>query len=342
MKLQGAAAASFFARPEKGRAGLLIHGADPMRVALKRQEVIGAMIGPEGEAEMRLSRIAGSDLKKDAALLLDAVKAQGFFPGPRVAFVEEAGDGHAPVIGAALEEWREGDAAIVVTASALAARSALRKLFEEHKNAYAAALYDDPPGRAEIEAELARAGVSAPSREGMEALLALGCGMGPGDFRQTVEKLALYKRGDPAPAGPEDVAAVAPAALEADLDDVLNAVAEAEPGRLGPLLRRIEAQGVAPVTLAIGAVRHFRQLHAAASAPGGAAEGIGRLRPPVFGPRRDRMVRQAQAWGMHRLEQALSLLIEADLTLRSVSRAPAMPVIERALLRLSMLAPQRR
>jgi DNA polymerase-3 subunit delta len=85
-------------------------------------------------------------------------------------------------------------------------------------------------------------------------------------------------------------------------------------------------------------VRHFRQLHVVASDPGGPSEGIGRLRPPVFGPRRDRILRQAQTWGMHRLEQALSLLTDTDLTLRSSAQAPAMALMERALIRLAMLA----
>ncbi len=340
MRLSGQAAQRYLARPEPERAGLLIWGADPMRVALKRQEAVAALIGPEGEAEMRLTRIAGPDLRRDSALLSDATRAQGFFPGPRVALVEEATDGLAQVIEAALEDWREGDAVVVVTAGQLAARSALRKLFEGHKNAYSAAFYDDPPGREEIEAELKRAGLAEVGREGMAALTALARGLGPGDFRQTVEKLALYKLSDPAPVGAEDVAAVAPAATDAEVDDVLDAVAEADTGALGPLLRRMEAQGVQPVSLCIGATRHFRQLHAAASAPGGPAEGVATLRPPVFGPRRDRLVRQARAWGMPRLEQALAILIDTDLALRSAARAPAMAAMERTLIRLSMLAPR--
>ena len=79
-----------------------------------------------------------------------------------------------------------------------------------------------------------------------------------------------------------------------------------------------------PVTLCIGALRHFRALHNAASDPGGPAAGIARMRPPVFGPRRDRMLKQAQGWGMRKLEQALEVLIDTDLTLRSTSRAPTM------------------
>lgn len=340
MKLSGPAALRYLARPEPGRAGLLIWGADGMRVAMKRQEAVAALIGPEGEAEMRLTRIAGAELRRDPAALSDAMRAQGFFPGPRVALVEDATDGLAPTLAAALDDWREGDAVLVATAGQLAARSALRKLFEGHANAASAALYDDPPGRDEIEAELARAGVAGIGQEGMGALIALSRTLGPGDFRQTIEKLALYKLGDAGPVTAADVVAVAPAATDAELDDVLNAVAEANTRALGPLLRRMEAQGVAPVGLCIGATRHFRQLHVAASAPGGAGEGVAQIRPPVFGPRRDRIVRQARTWGVHRLEQALAILIDTDLTLRSSTRAPAMAAMERALIRLSMLAPR--
>ncbi|MCU9849503.1 DNA polymerase III subunit delta [Defluviimonas sp. WL0024] len=337
MKLAGAAATRFFAKPEPDRAGLLIFGADGMRVALKRQEVIAALIGPEGEAEMRLTRIPAADLRKDPALVADALKAQGFFPGPRVAFVEDAADGLAPVLKAALADWKPGDAMLVVTAGSLTKASALKKAFEEHPNAYAAGIYDDPPSRDEIEAVLAKAGLTEIGREAMTDLLALARDLDPGDFRQTVEKIALYKFGDSAPLAPAEVAACAPATIEAEVDDVLHAVAETRVADVGPLMRRLEGQGVNPVTLSIAAMRHFRTLHMAASAPGGPSEGIARMRPPVFGPRRDRMLRQAQNWGMHRLENAIGILTDTDLTLRSASRAPAMAVMERALIRLAML-----
>ena len=82
-------------------------------------------------------------------------------------------------------------------------------------------------------------------------------------------------------------------------------------------MRRLDGQGVAAVTLCMAATRHFRTLHAAAADPGGPAAGLSRMRPPVFGPRRDAMLRQAQALGLRRIEEALGLLIETDLTLRS-------------------------
>ena len=173
----------------------------------------------------------------------------------------------------------------------------------------------------------------------MTDLTALSRDLDPGDFRQTMEKLALYKLGDDTPVSSEDIAACAPTSTEADLDDVLNIVAEARSGEIGPVMKKLKAQGVQPVGLCIGATRHFRALYTAASDPGGAAQGIARMRPPIFGPRRDRMLRQAQKWGAPRLEQALTLLTDTDLQLRSAGQnAPAMALVERTLIRLAMMA----
>ncbi len=339
MKLNTRDANRYFAKPDPARAGLLIFGADAMRVALKRQEVIANLIGPDGEGEMRLSRLPAGDLRRDPAALMDAVKAQSFFPGPRAAFVEDATDGLADVIGAALNDWHEGDAQIIVTAGQLPAKSKLRKLFEGHANAYATALYDDPPTREEIEAELATAGLRDITSDAMTDLTALSRTLDPGDFRQTIAKLGLYKFEDDSALTSDDIAACAPASAEADVDDILNIVAEGRSAEIGPVMRRLQAQGTQPVSLCINAARHFRALYTAASDPDGAAQGIARMRPPIFGPRRDRMLRQARGWGAPRLEQALTLLTDTDLKLRSAAQhAPAMALVERALIRLSMLA----
>jgi DNA polymerase III subunit delta len=337
MILRGAEASRYFAKPDPARAGLLIFGADPMRVAMKRQEVIAALIGPEGEGEMRLTRIPASDARKDPALLLDALKAQGFFPGPRVALLEDAADALTPLVEATLKDWRPGDAQLIVTAGGLTGKSTLKKLFETRPDVYCAGLYDDPPTREEIEAGLKKAGLTSIDRDAMTDLNTLARAIDPGDFRQTLEKLALYKFGDATPLTSAEVATLAPATIEAELDDLLNAVADGRGAAIGPLLRRLEGQGVTAVGLCIGALRHFRTLHSASADPGGAAAGLARARPPVFGPRRDIMLRQASGWGQRALEQALALLVETDLTLRSTSRAPTMALMERALIRLAMM-----
>lgn len=342
MKLGTRDADAFFAKPRADATGLLIYGADGMRVALKRQQVIAALLGPAAAEEMRLTRVPGADLRRDPALLLDAVKAVGFFPGPRAVLVDEATEAAAPAVQAALQDWQAGDAQIVVTAGALKPSSKLRKMFESHKNAFAAGLYDAPPSRAEIERNLAEVGLSGIPTESMMALTDLAAALGPGGFSQTLEKLAIYKHGDESPLSLPDIAACAPQSTEAALDDILNVVAEARVAEIGPLIRRLQSQGTNAVSLCIGATRHFRMLYTAASDPGGAAAGVARLRPPVFGPRRDRVLRQAGTWGADRLETAVTVLTDTDLLLRSAGQtAPAMALVERALIRLAMLGQPR-
>lgn len=338
MKLTGGAAATYFRKPDPTHTALLIFGADPMRVADKRQQAILALVGPQGEEEMRLTRMNAADLRKDPALLDDAIKAQGFFPGHRVAFVEDATDGMAKVIDAALSDWQPGDAQVVITAGQLTAKSALRKVVEGHRNAVAIGLYDEPPTIADIEQAMAQANIPQPDSDVMDALMALAGTLEPGDFRQTLEKVSLYKRGDDTPLSIADIMANAPQSAEVDVDDVLEIVATGQADKLGPLLRNLYAQGVAPVTLCIGAMRHFRRLHVVASDPGGPASGVGRLRPPVFGPRRDKIVRQASHWGRDRLERALTALTDVDLQLRSANTAPPGALMERTLIRLAMMA----
>ena len=343
MKLSPRDANAFFAKPDRRRAGILIHGADAMRVALKRQDLVAALVGPKGDDEMRLTRLSAADLRRDGAALLDAVKAVGFFPGPRAVLVEDAGDGQTDAMAAALDDWQEGDATMVVTAGLLNARSKLRKLFEGHGKALSAAIYDDPPSRAEIEAELKRAGLAQVDPAAMADLEALARALDPGDLRQTLEKIALYKIGDATPLTGAEIGLLAPATIEAAVDDLLHAVAERRVGEIGPLMQKLDGQGEAPVGLIIAATRHFRALHTAAADPKGPAAGLARQRPPVFGPRRDRMVRQAQDWPMDRLETALHLLVDTDLALRSGGQtAPQMALVERAFIRLAMMKSARR
>jgi len=330
VKLSTRDAPAYFAKPDPNAVGLLIYGADPMRIALRRQEVINALIGPEGADEMRLTRMAAADLRKDPARVSDEIKAVSFFPGPRVVFVEDATDTAAPAILNALEDWAPGDAQIIVTAGALKATSKLRKAFEAHTKAYAAGIYDTPPTRDEIERALRAAGLGQPPQDAMHHLMDLAKALEPGDFRQTVDKIGLYKRGDDTPLTQADIAACAPASIEADVDDILLVVADGNAAAIGPVMQRLSAQGVNAVTLCIGAMRHFRSLHRAAIDTSG--------RPQIWGPNRDRMLAQARKWGPAKLETALTVLTDTDLALRSAGQnAPALALVERAFIRLAML-----
>ena len=165
----------------------------------------------------------------------------------------------------------------------------------------------------------------------MASLNDLAQSIDPGDFRQTLEKISLYKWQDETPVTVEDIAACAPTSTEADVDDVLMVVAEARTREIGPMMQKLVAQGANPVGLCIGAMRHFRALHRAACDTSG--------RPTIFGPNRDRMLAQARNWGPANLETALTVLTDTDLQLRSAGQhAPGMALVERTFIRLAMLA----
>jgi DNA polymerase-3 subunit delta len=52
------------------------------------------------------------------------------------------------------------------------------------------------------------------------------------------------------------------------------------------------------------------------------------------------MVRQARGWGVARLEKALGVLMDTDLSLRSAAKAPDQAMVERAFIRISMMRPK--
>lgn len=339
MKLNGRDISALVAKPDNRTPAVLFYGADAMRVALKREEYLKNLLGPNADEEIRLARFSASELKKEPAMLQDALKAQGFFPGQRAVFIEEAADAVSKIVMDGIAAWEQGDATIVVTAGQLKPSSSLRKGFERHSSAKCAPIYDNSPTRAEIEADLKKAGLVHVPMDAMDTLNALARDLEPGDFRQTLEKLALYKYGDDTAVSTQDIEACAPTSAEADLDDILNIVASGRADQIGPVMKRLKDQGIQPVTLTIGAARHFKTLFSAASDPSGAANGVGKLRPPVYGPRRDMIVRQAQHWGGRKLQDALTVLTDLDLQLRSArQRAPAMELVERSLIRLAMMA----
>ncbi|MEM1298936.1 MAG: DNA polymerase III subunit delta [Pseudomonadota bacterium] len=337
MKLAGRQALAFCARPDAAVSGVLIHGADAGQVMAARQALVKSVLGDPVD-DLRLTRIDAAEARKDAAAVGDALRAQGFFPGRRVVLVEGASDGAAKPFGAALEGADAADALLVATADALPTRSALRKLFEGAGGLMALQLFADGWDRADIGPALAQQGLACGiSEDAVEVLAAALHGMDHGSGQRLLELVVLFgmDRGEPISA--TEVSRLVPAGLGADTDDLVTAIAGGSPERIGPLLRRIAAEGSAPVGVLLAMQRHFRQLLQAGSAPGGPSAGLAALRPPVWGPRRDQMQGQLRRWTAARLEQACRLLLEVDAGLRSSQLAPDWAVLERVALRLAIM-----
>lgn len=328
MALTRGDAARWLARPDPAHAAVLIFGQDAQKVRAARSDAELSIAGAQAMDEMRLTRLSGADLRRDPAALLDAVKATGFFPGPRAVTVDDATDGLAGLFADTLKDWRPGDARLIVTAGGLTGKSALKTAFDRIPAACVIAFYDDPPTEGEIRADLARAGL-APGADAMAELVALSRSLDTGEWRQTLEKLALYKHGDPAPLTPDEIALMAPAITEAEVDDIVMAAADRDRDAVGRLMRRLVGQRVTPVAIAIRATQHFRQLHALST---GAATFLRGSQA-----QRRRIEAQTRVWTQAQIEAALGLILDCDLALRSGGRAPGHAIVERCLMTVASM-----
>ena len=338
MKLTSRDIDSFFKSPPKRMTGVLIYGNDPMRVSNKRQHLIKSLLGPTAEEEMRLARISREKLKKTPEQAIDLCKAQGFFPGERALLIEDANETIADIIIIALEEWKDGDATIIVTAGSLKPSSRLRKYFEQKKNTFALPIYDNPLTRFDVEKIIEEAGLQNVTKESFRQLMTFASDLQPGDFHQSIAKLALYKIKDETPVTSQDIIKCMPNSNEADIDEVLNVILAGNELKISQILGRLSSQGTPPVTFIIVATRQFKALFSMISNPDGISAGAAALRPPIYGPRRDALINQAQNWGPVKIKTAIKLLTATDLQLRSSNQqAPQMALVERLFIRIAKL-----
>lgn len=339
MKLAGANARSFFAKPDPQVAFILLYGTEAVVIDERRKGLIKAIGGESVDADMRLTRLGAGELRRNPAQLIDEMKAVGFFPGPRIVHLEQATETTRAPIEHAIDAWREGDARLIVTAGSLTAQSKLRKLFEAHPKAAAIGIYDDPPRPDEIRDLCKEAGLAHIGPEEIDALMAIAAEITLPETLQFLTKLQLYTAGQPPTLS--DISATAPLTTEADVDGLIESVISGRSEEIAPMLRRLYAQGVTPVTIGLMTSRYFRRLHAAASDPQGRDVGLSRLRPPVFGRRKEIMARALRDWPRAALEDALIMLLELELKLRSTHPLPQNASLERLLIRLSIMAKRR-
>jgi DNA polymerase-3 subunit delta len=265
-------------------------------------------------------------------------KAQGFFLGARALLIEEANETIAEIILKAIDAWKDGDATIIITAGSLKPSSSLRKFFEQQKNVFSVPIYDNPITKFDVEKIISDACLQNVTQESFSQLAEIALKLPPGDFKQCVDKLALYKLNDETPVTYQDIINCTPASNEADIDEVLNAVLAGNDFDVSQIVGRLRSQGILPVTLIIAATRHFKVVFSIISNPGGVNAGAAALRPPIYGPRKDALIKQAQKWGQEKIKMAIKILTATDLQLRSANQqAPQMALVERLFIRLTML-----
>ena len=217
-------------------------------------------------------------------------------------------------------------------------RSSLRKLFESSNNVYIAPIFDDPPSREEVIAEIKTYNLPHIEQDALEQLLYLGQSLSPDEFSQTLEKISLYKVSDSSSLTYNETKELAPYLIEAGIEEATNIIVEGRTSEVGPLLKKLESQGINLVQICVSITTYFKKLYRVSNDSNGPEIGIRNLKPPVPFNKSARLLRQLRSWNSSKLSSAISLLYDLDIELRSNSNAPNNARVERAMIRLSLIS----
>ena len=337
MVLTGAKADAFVRKPGPDVAAALVFGPDRGLVR-ERMAAIGRAVVGDAADPFRAVELSAAALKTDPARLFDEAASLAFGGGRRLVIVREAGDGAAELFARFLADARLDGAFVLVEGGDLPKRSSLRAAFEAARKAAAIACYpDDERGCRALIGEILRERGLAADADALDLLVAR---LGPDRdlVRGELAKLVLYCEGPNVSA--DDVLAVVGDGAEASLEAVAFAACDGDYAVLDRAWVRAVGDGLAPVALLRGALRHVGRLHLARAhlAEGlDAKQAMERLRPPVFFRLVDRFRRQLSAWDDARLAAALDQLIEAEIACKTTG-APDEMLAYRALANVARIA----
>lgn len=337
MKLANAAIPGFLQRPDPRARAVLVYGPDVGMVRERAEILCRTVIDDLGDP-FRVAELSGAAVADDPARLPDEAAALALTGGRRVVRVREATDAAAEVF----ERWLAdpiGEALVVVEAGDLGPRSSLRACFESSDAAAALPCYADEGASLErfVTETLKRDGLT-PTQDALRHL----CDSLGNDrqlCRRELEKLALYV-GKPGAVALEDAVAVVGDSAALAEDDIAYACASGDQPGLARALDRAFREGVSPVRLVRGVLRHFQRLHLAAGAMAAGAsadQAMKALRPPVFFKRVGAFRAQLGLWPVTRVARALDRLLAAEVECKSTG-LPDQTMLSHALIEVAALA----
>jgi DNA polymerase-3 subunit delta len=342
VKLAAARVAAFLAAPDPAVRAALFYGPDHGLVRERADRVAASIVSDKNDP-FRIADLAAATLSADPARLDDEARALSLMPGRRLVRVRDAGDALAPQFERFFKETPPGDSFVLVEASDLGGRSALRRAFEGARRGVAIACY--PDGADELKALVKSVMAAHRITIAADAADYLVGHLG-GDrlmSRQEIEKLALYA-GDGGTVDLDAAQAVVGDSAEITIDDAIHAAAAGEGAALERCLGRAFDEGETSVAVLRAAIRHFQRLYlvsARQAAGQSAADAMASLRPPLFFKLRDQFAAELRLWRPRRAAQALETLLEAE---RNAKRTglPDQAICRDALLRIARAAQPRR
>ena len=337
MKLTWKQIEPFLKKPDPKARVILVYGPDN-GLMRERAKILGKSIVEDLEDPFNVVTLSTDILNEDPARLSDEANAMSMMGGSRLIRVENGGDKLTPLIKDYLDNPSD-DNLVIIQAGELGPRSSLRLLCEKAKNAAALPCYveDERDVSNLIREMLSSAGLRIDS----DALMLLSASIA-GDrarSRNEIEKLILYMGPDEKTVRLEDVQASCGDSGTASLDDLVYAVAGANPKEAVAAYNRLLGEGVAEIIILRTLQNHFKRLHytnALISDGQSMQEAVKSLQPPIFFKVEPAFKAQVSKWKGKKLDVVLSKLAELEAQTKTTG-APVQTLCAQAILSLSVM-----
>ncbi len=325
MKLSGSAFKTFLKRPNPSIFAALFFGPDRSLV-LKHSKTLALAWGAHDDDPFSFTSLQETDLTKDPARLSDEMHTLAFTSAQRLIRLSQAGESSGKLLKDFFKtvdkEQKQVEAKLVVEGGDLSPRSALRKLFEQHKQLIAVGCYEETPQSLIQQAEHAFKDEGLELDSGARALFMAHLKGDHAHAMGEIEKLILFK--GPKALNPsdqrrtitrQDVLAATLASTEARLDDFVFLTLGGVADRADLELHKLFQAKTAPFTLLRALHNHIMRLWMCACQ---VEEGLSvdmamkSLKPPVFIFRQKDFLQHMKIWRKPLLERVLKYSLETE------------------------------
>ncbi len=319
MLLKGRQAEAFARRPDPAIWAVLAFGDDEGLAADAARSLIAAWSAGQ---PFHLSVLDEDAVRKEPALLFDALEAVSLLGDPQVIRLRTSGDKIAALLAEAIVTGDRAPgrfaARLVIEAGGLAVKSKLRIAAESATRTACLQLFADTAGDIEtrVKASLLEAGATIEP-----SALALFLGDLPGHramANMEIEKLCLFARGLGRPVSIVDVRSLSGTDIDHDLSGVILAALGGEAALAHRTLDRLGEAGTSPISVLRSLQFETQRMLAAHDRiMSGDANPGKSLRPPVWQSEWPAFRARLGKWPVRRLVRLLERIYEAERSAKS-------------------------
>lgn len=292
---------------------IVVYGPDHGLVR-ERADIMGKTVVPDLTDPFQVAQLTAEHIKDDPAILQDEANAISMMGGRRLVQIKDGADALSEAVKAYLDDPND-NAVIIIECSNLSPKSSLRKLAEKGKTIAAVPCYVDSEQDVAglIGATLRDHNIRA-DRDAVQILASRITGDRM-RVQSEIEKIVLYKHGDPEPLSASDIRACIGGGGELSFSDLTNKVASKDRAGAIDSLQRLLADGENIVGILRSLENHFKRLHLtrAYMCEGDSLDqAMNKLYPKIFFKEAPAFKKQINGWPLPAITQVINALMDVE------------------------------